>query len=295
MTSAAEIARALGGKSAGKGHWMAKCPAHDDRSPSLSIRQGAERALVFCHAGCPQSTVIEALRDRGLMPPRRDRDYVPGRDIVRPRPPTDQSRIQFVQRLWCEAFDLRGTAGEVYLNARGLALDDELCGRVLRFHPACAWGDGARVPALLARFSPIENDPGAEAPPIAVLRVGLTAAGEKIGRKMLGLVAGAAIKLDADEDVELGLGIAEGLETAMAVRAAGWRPVWALGSAGAIERFPVLSGIDALTIFADHDENQTGVRAAWQCAKHWRDAGREAEIKMPKAPACDWADEWGAR
>ena len=38
MTAQA-IAKALGGRKVGAA-WMARCPAHDDREPSLSIRQG---------------------------------------------------------------------------------------------------------------------------------------------------------------------------------------------------------------------------------------------------------------
>jgi hypothetical protein len=46
------IAKALGGSRTGAG-LMARCPAHDDREPSLSIRQGeGDKALVRCHAGC---------------------------------------------------------------------------------------------------------------------------------------------------------------------------------------------------------------------------------------------------
>jgi putative DNA primase/helicase len=45
---------------------MAKCPAHDDRNPSLSIREVDGKVLVRCHAGCPQSAVIAALKDLGL-------------------------------------------------------------------------------------------------------------------------------------------------------------------------------------------------------------------------------------
>jgi hypothetical protein len=60
------IAKALGGRRAGAG-WMARCPAHDDREPSLSIRQGEEgKVLVRCHAGCEQAQVIAVLRSRGL-------------------------------------------------------------------------------------------------------------------------------------------------------------------------------------------------------------------------------------
>jgi Family of unknown function (DUF5906)/Domain of unknown function (DUF6371) len=43
------------------------CPAHDDNGPSLTVSESRDgRILVKCHAGCPQSSVIEALEQRGL-------------------------------------------------------------------------------------------------------------------------------------------------------------------------------------------------------------------------------------
>jgi putative DNA primase/helicase len=45
---------------------MAKCPAHDDRNPSLSIRVDQGKVLLHCHAGCSQQNVIAALKSRGL-------------------------------------------------------------------------------------------------------------------------------------------------------------------------------------------------------------------------------------
>ena len=64
--TAETIAKALGGRKAGGG-WMARCPAHDDREPSLSIRDADDgKVLVRCHAGCDQERVIAALRSRGL-------------------------------------------------------------------------------------------------------------------------------------------------------------------------------------------------------------------------------------
>lgn len=65
--TAAELARALGGRRAGA-QWMAPCPAHEDSTPSLAIREADGRVLVHCHAGCGQTDVIAALRDRGLWP-----------------------------------------------------------------------------------------------------------------------------------------------------------------------------------------------------------------------------------
>jgi hypothetical protein len=45
----------------GKGKWMACCPAHQDKSPSLAINEADDRILVHCFAGCETSDVIAAL------------------------------------------------------------------------------------------------------------------------------------------------------------------------------------------------------------------------------------------
>ena len=46
---------------------MARCPAHEDREPSLSITDAKSgKVLVRCHAGCDQRQVIAALRSRGV-------------------------------------------------------------------------------------------------------------------------------------------------------------------------------------------------------------------------------------
>jgi len=61
-----KLANALGGKKNGDG-WLACCPAHVDKTPSLSIDKGNNGTpLFFCHAGCSQEQVIDALRTRGL-------------------------------------------------------------------------------------------------------------------------------------------------------------------------------------------------------------------------------------
>jgi hypothetical protein len=58
-------------KPSGEG-WSARCPAHEDRRPSLSFSEGADgRALLKCHSGCETEAVCEAigLRLADLMPP----------------------------------------------------------------------------------------------------------------------------------------------------------------------------------------------------------------------------------
>jgi putative DNA primase/helicase len=59
------LARALNARRSGS-CWMALCPAHKDRNPSLSIAEKDGRVLVHCHAGCDQRTVIDHLKNRGI-------------------------------------------------------------------------------------------------------------------------------------------------------------------------------------------------------------------------------------
>jgi DNA primase len=65
--TAAEIAQRLHGRRSGA-CWMACCPAHEDRDPSLSLRDVDGKVLVHCHAGCEQRAVIAALKALGLWP-----------------------------------------------------------------------------------------------------------------------------------------------------------------------------------------------------------------------------------
>jgi hypothetical protein len=53
--------RLEGVKSTGPDQWVAQCPAHEDQSPSLSIRDAGDRLLVHCFAGCSTEAVVAAL------------------------------------------------------------------------------------------------------------------------------------------------------------------------------------------------------------------------------------------
>jgi hypothetical protein len=65
--NAEEIANSLCGcrKIAGS-KWIACCPAHNDKNPSLSITQTHDKVLVHCFAGCEQRDVLRALTELGL-------------------------------------------------------------------------------------------------------------------------------------------------------------------------------------------------------------------------------------
>jgi hypothetical protein len=89
------------------------------------------------------------------------------------------------------------------------------------------------------------------------------------------------IRLSPDDAVTVGVGIVEGIEDGLAVLLSDWAPVWCAADAGALGKFRVLTGIEALTIFSDADT--AGERAAHECAARWMDAGIEARISPPPA------------
>ncbi len=72
------------------GRYIARCPAHDDRSPSLSIKDGDDgRVLIHCFAGCETENVLASigLTFSDVMPERvaGDTPYKPVRNRISPR------------------------------------------------------------------------------------------------------------------------------------------------------------------------------------------------------------------
>jgi putative DNA primase/helicase len=107
--------------------------------------------------------------------------------------------------------------------------------------------------------------------------------------------AGGVVRLWPDEAVAFGLCVAEGIETALTA-AQGFGHAWACVDAGNLAVLPVLDGIEALTIVADHDVTnaRTGIRpgsaAADQCAQRWLTAGVETRIWMAPSEGADMND-----
>ncbi|HEU4804935.1 MAG TPA: toprim domain-containing protein [Nitrobacter sp.] len=296
MISVPEIAVALGGRRSGQNTYVCRCPAHADHSPSLALRDASDgRILAKCFAGCGQAAVIDALRARGLW--SATREYIPAATTnltpARSHQDKDARRSAYARSIWSESTDPRGTLAHRYLNVRNLALDDELCGRVFRFHPFCPFGKDwtgktIHTPALIAAFRPFRDD-DETAPPRAIHRIGLKPDGTKLAKLMLGPVTDCAVKLDPDYMVEESLGVCEGIETGIGVRASGWRPVWALGSAGAIAAITPIPGVETITIFVDNDASGVGLAAARACAERWSYAGCESIIHS-RAAEGDFAD-----
>ena len=175
-----------------------------------------------CRRGGRETGATGGLIPRGSRPLTA---LLSSRDRAAQRTKKNLERIERAGRLWDAAVDPRGTIVENYLASRALTLDDGVAGTVLRYHPQCPWrdentGSTVYVPALVAAFTSIDDGSVT-----AIQRVALTADGRKIGRRMLGIVHRAAVKLDHLANGTLSVG--EGVETCMAGRALGHAPVWA--------------------------------------------------------------------
>jgi hypothetical protein len=58
--------------------WTARCPAHDDQKPSLSISVGkGGQVLIHCHRGCPPERIVQmlGLKLSDLFPPKPERAH----------------------------------------------------------------------------------------------------------------------------------------------------------------------------------------------------------------------------
>lgn len=274
------IARTLGGEVAGQ-QVLAPGRGHSAKDRSMWVRPSSsapDGLLVGSFCGDPWQDCKDYVRQRlGLSRdvPARPRSVERAPRAVE-ADPDDAERTRRAIGIWAQARDPHGTIVEVYFHSRGLDLPDGAAAW-LRFAPACPWREGAetlRVPAAVLLFRDVRTDE-----PRAIHRIRLTPNGEKVARMMLGPVGGAAIKID--EDVTMGLTIGEGSETSVAARQLGLRPVWALGSAGAIGAFPVLSGVEALTILEELDDSGANAKAIETCASRWQAAGREVLIVSP--------------
>jgi len=196
--------------------------------------------------------------------------------------------LELADRIYRESFNITGTAGDAYFLRRGIVLKRIPNYGGLRWHPRCPWGGDDYLPCIIARYTDaISAEPrGIRRRPIRD--------GEKA--RTLGPMAGCVVRPWPDEEVTQGLYLAEGVETAafaasrVSVRGTLLQPIWAAGSANNLETFPVLSGIECLTVLVDNDESGRGQEAARRCAERWARAGRKVILRTPKQLGADFND-----
>jgi phage/plasmid primase-like uncharacterized protein len=259
------------------GENRAACPRcdkgmHDD---ALAVLIDADHATWICHR-CHWASATYA---NGRASQTRQNGH---RAIAAPK---DRSSVmERAREIWRTAVPLAGTAGAAYLIRRGCALPPA-AGDV-RFAPHLHCSKVERfLPAIVCKVTTVEGNRFAGIHRIFLDPDGSSRAHAKM--RLGGDDDAVCIRLWPEEDVTLGLAIAEGIETALAA-AQLYRPIWSTIDAGQMARFPVLRGIESLLIFADHDE--AGMKAANDCRDRWRKAGIEVRAEIPKRLGCDIND-----
>jgi putative DNA primase/helicase len=272
------LARLEGVRPAGPNSWVARCPAHEDRDPSLSITLRDGRVLIHCFAGCAPDEVLGAVgltwKDLRAPDPWA---WSPAPSRAKPKPsepetPTPED-LERWETLW-ERAKPHHPLLQRYLRARGLGLEPPPTLRV-----AFLKGE----PAMVARV----EGPG------GLLGLHLTfLEPDGRGRKEKKLAKGSrpkggAIRLYPLEEGQP-LALAEGIETALAVReVTGW-PVWATIAAPFMKEVVVPGEAKEVVIAADHD--RAGIDAAHALARRLLREGREVRLAVPPVEGDDWLD-----
>jgi hypothetical protein len=287
------IISVLGGDVTGRNSANVPGPGHskNDRSLSITIDSRSGQIIVCSHAGDDWKACKDYVLERlglGKWGDDRAQPRAPF-VLINAGPDADKEKKKAVAlRIWNASVDPAGTLVERYLREhRGLPLGADLAGKVIRFNRSLYLDSVSRAPGMICLLRDIETDE-----PCGIHRTFLNPqTAEKLDRKMLGIAKDAAIKLDADATVTSNLTIGEGVETLMSARMAGLGPVWALGSSGAVGRFPVLADLSELTILEENDA--TSRRDVKTCTQRYLEAKKPVNIVTVKGGS-DFNDAWKA-
>lgn len=249
---------------------MCRCPAHEDRTPSLSIRQGDRSILVTCFAGCASEDVLRAIARKSPIP-------VAGKGQIE-RAIRKSGNPHWT--IWQAARPVTGTLGERYLfETRRLTKPLNH----VRFHPQCPRGAGKSAtfePALIVGMH-LGNRL------TAIQRIFLDPSTARCTAKIvLGQSIGAAWTNDS---VGGKVALAEGFETAAAFTQLHDIPAWASMGARRLPqvRFPP----EVHTVILLRDNDPEGEAAERKAVVAYRAQGLAVEHAPPPTHANDWADQ----
>jgi phage/plasmid primase-like uncharacterized protein len=232
--------------------------------------------------GCDFVTAIETLTGEEV---RTQIEAIPEREHHNH---DNDGRIARALQYWREAGPIEGTVATTYLERdRQITALPPAVHDVLRFHRRVVFGhDNAgnwtHHGCILALYRDVITNE-----PTGIHRIALGHDGGLVGRMGLGRKQGSAIKFWNDTEVTTGLVVGEGIETVVAAamhvehRGTLLQPAWSLIDAGNLARFPIVPGIEHLTVLADADANNAGQEAARTCAKRYAEARREAVVLIP--------------
>lgn len=182
---------------------------------------------------------------------------------------------------------LKGQSRSNYLQGRGLEVAP-----ALEWHPSLPYyRDSDHVATYPAMLAPFWNEGRFVTYHVTYIENGDKAPIEP-PRKILPSnysMKGGACTLYPPNRV---MGIAEGIETAIAARLRFRVPVWAALNTSLMAAWRPPEIARKILIFADHDSNYAGHAAAYKLAHRLHQQGYGVAVMMPQHPDTDWADVW---
>ena len=238
--SARAITKALRGQWHGS-YGTALCPAHDDHTPSLSIRDGDDgRLLTNCFGGCDPVAVWDAFRRQGLV---GDRDRIvpePRQSGIRIPVSDNTDRTTDALAIWNASILATGTPAAEYLCCRGITIPPP---NNIRYHEA----EHMLVAAVRQSDCTLTG----------IQRIYLTTDSRgtwKRSRLSLGLCKGGAVRLSAPADWDGTVQLTESVEDGLALLQLTGKPTWAVPGAGFLADVELPPEVRTIVLAPDNDK-----------------------------------------
>lgn len=210
--------------------------------------------------------------------------------VAMPDEQTEAKKIAALRKVWEESKPVqKGDPVWMYLQKRGVITT--FVPSVLRFHPSLAYkhdhGSITKHPAMVAAVTYPDSRCA------SIHRTYLTMDGAKANvpsqKKLMPgrTLKSVSIKLGDHQSV---LGVAEGIETALAARSKFGIPVWSCINSTVLAGFEPPKEVSEIVIFSDNDKKFGGQAAAYSLAHRLAVSGLDVSVKVPDQAGKDWAD-----
>lgn len=243
-----------------------------------------------CGAGSGVDLVMKARKLTFAEARRLIEEQLPSAVVAKPKAQRGIDPATYVN-MWRAARPLNGIdPPSKFLISRGLSFD--AYPSQIRFMPGMTYthDDKSRTqhPAMLSLF--VAPDLSASTVHVTYLDDYGRKADVPKPRKLAPgpIPPGGAVRLANSAEH---MGIAEGIETALAAHKLSGLPVWAAISANGLMKWQPPKTVRRVTIFGDTDDSFTGQHKAYALACRLRTEGFEVEVQLPESMGTDWNDE----
>lgn len=200
-----------------------------------------------------------------------------------------------IERIWREADAIKhgnGTLTEQYLRKR---VFDTVMPDDVRHHAALTYFSDEKkplgeFPTMVALVRDVEGKVvGMHRTYLSKQRIDKSSVDKPKKVMACGPLNGAAVRLLPMKDNGI-IGVAEGIETALAAHSLFGNPVWAALNANGVETFEPPPGTRLVVVYGDNDRSATGQVAAYRLKQRMFLAGVPCLVELPKQEDTDWAD-----